>query len=83
MNEWKNPADETPAEGEMVEIRLPGGKQVKPVEFSVGRFWKVRKGRGGHTYVVEAWRSLGAKQGGKYGENAADTRHGAGPESKD
>lgn len=65
MNEWNDPSAKLPAEGEQVEVRLPGGRRVKPVEFSAGRFWKVRKGSGGHAYMVDGWRSLEAPKKGR------------------
>ncbi len=59
MSEWNTDLSaKLPAEGEPVEIRIPGGKTIKPVEFSRGRFWKVRKEIGGQAYTVEAWRAI-------------------------
>ena len=58
MNEWKSPSVELPAEGALVEIRLPGGQRVKPVEYAAGRFWKVRAGTGGHAYEPDGWRAI-------------------------
>ena len=57
MSEWKS-LEESPKEGEIVEIRLPGGKIIKGVEFSQGRFWKKRVGKAGHVWNVVAWRSI-------------------------
>ncbi len=57
MSEWNDLSVKLPAEGEPVEIRIPGGRCIKPVLFSQGRFWKVRKKIGGQAYTVEAWRS--------------------------
>lgn len=57
MSEWNKLSEKMPAEGEAVEIRLPGGRTIKSVEFSSGRFWKVRTGNGGQAYTVEAWRA--------------------------
>lgn len=72
MNEWNDPSAKLPAEGEQVEVRLPGGRRVKPVEFSAGRFWKVRKDSGGgHAYVVDAWRALEAPKRGRTVEVSA------------
>jgi len=61
MNEWNDVGVKRPTENEVVEIRVPGGRRIKPVLFSQGRFWKVRKGHGGQAYTVEAWRSLQSK----------------------
>jgi len=58
MNEWNDPTVKVPAEGESVEIRLVDGMTRRPVLFSDGRFWKFRKGNGGHEYTVKAWRSI-------------------------
>lgn len=55
MSEWTKPSDRLPEDGRMVRVRLVGGQVVKRVEFAAGRFWKVRKGNGGHAYEVEAW----------------------------
>lgn len=58
MSEWNDPSVKMPTEGEPVEIRIPGGRTIKPVTFSKGRFWKVRKGAGGQAYTVESWRAI-------------------------
>ncbi len=57
MSEWNNLSVKSPAEGEAVEIRIPGGRCIKNIRFSDGRFWKVRKAIGGQAYTVEAWRA--------------------------
>lgn len=61
MNEWTRVAVKVPADGDLVDVRLLSGNVVKSVEYSAGRFWKVRTANGGHTYEVEAWREI-AKQ---------------------
>ncbi len=66
MSEWNNLSVKTPAEGESVEIRVPGGRCIKPVLFSQGRFWKVRKDIGGQAYTVEAWRPIESKTEGRH-----------------
>ena len=71
MSEWIDPADKLPAEGELVEVRLPGGRRIKPVEYAAGRFWKVRRGTGGHAYTVDSWRSLDAPKRGRTPEASA------------
>lgn len=61
MSEFIKVADGLPADGQIVEIKLMDGRKVKPVEYSAGRFWKVRKERGGHEWIsVEAWREIAA-----------------------
>ena len=57
MTEWNEPSVKSPEEGDLVEIQIPGGGRVKDVEFSDGRFWKVRSGNGGQAYTVDIWRS--------------------------
>ncbi len=61
MREWNDLSVKSPVEGEVVDIRLPGGSCIKGVEFSKGRFWKVRKAIGGQAYTVEAWRAIESK----------------------
>ncbi len=61
MSEWNDLGVKMPTEGESVEIRLPGGRCIKPVLFSQGRFWKVRKTIGGQAYTAEAWRPIESK----------------------
>lgn len=75
MSEWIETSAQLPYDGELVEVRLPGGRKVKPVEFAAGRFWKYREGFGGHTYEPEAWRALVSKprEGGGHGGRAAST----------
>ena len=76
MSEWNETSAQLPAEGELVEVRLPGGRKVKPVQYAAGYFWKYREGAGGHTYNVEAWRALVSKprEGGSgHGGRAAST----------
>jgi len=58
MSEWTNVESKTPAEGELVDIQLVSGQEVKEVGFSDGRFWKFRSGNGGHAYEVRAWRPI-------------------------
>ena len=58
MSEWNDPSVKLPKDGESVEIRLPGGRCLKPVGFADGRFWKFRRGVSGHDYTVEAWREI-------------------------
>ena len=55
MNEWNNPSVKMPAEGDLVEIEISGGRRIKPVQFAAGRFWKIRKGLGGQAYPVVRW----------------------------
>ena len=62
MSEWNDLSVKRPAEGEVVDIRLPGGSCIKSVEFSDGRFWKVRKLIGGQAYTVEAWRAIESRK---------------------
>lgn len=57
MSNWVKVGDGQPIDGEMVEVKLPGGKETT-VEFFNGRFWKVRQGNGGQAYSVVAWRSI-------------------------
>ena len=72
MREWNDLSEKTPVQGEVVEIRVPGGRDIKPVQFYNGRFWKVRKeGHGGQAYTVEYWRSIESKSEAK-GKEAAD-----------
>ena len=58
MSEWNDPSVKLPSEGESVEIRLPNGESRRPVGFAGGRFWKYRRGAGGHAYDVAAWRGI-------------------------
>ena len=58
MMEWNDPSVKSPIEGELVEIKIPGGRYVKPVKFAEGRFWKKRGKIGGQAYTVESWRSI-------------------------
>jgi len=60
MKEWNDPSVKTPEEGELVEVRLAGGRCVKPVQFAAERFWKVRQGNGGQAYTVDKWRGIDA-----------------------
>ena len=61
MREWNDLSVKTPADGDVVDIRVPGGQQINSVGFSDGRFWKVRKAIGGQAYTVEAWRAIESK----------------------
>jgi len=86
MNEWNDPSAALPVEGQHVEVRLVSGQRIKSVEFALGRFWKVRKGAGGHAYSVAAWRSIEApKRGRVIAANAADNikASNGSPESSD
>ena len=71
MSERNDPSVKSPAEGELVEIQIPGGGRIKPVVFSQGRFWKVRKPIGGQAYTVEAWWPIESKADGRH-KRAAD-----------
>ncbi len=71
MREFTDLSVKRPAEGEVVDIQLPGGSVINGVEFSKGRFWKVRKAIGGQAYTVEAWRAIESKTEGRR-ERVAD-----------
>jgi len=73
MSEWTRASVKLPADGELVDVRLVSGRDVKSVEFSAGRFWKVRTANGGHTYEVEAWREI-AKQGSKKADGTTESK---------
>ena len=59
MSEWHDPSKKLPADGEAVDVRLAEGRIVRKVEFSGGRFWRIRQGNGGQAYNVAAWREIG------------------------
>ena len=56
MSEWNDPGAKVPVDGQHVDVRLPDGRLVTGVQYAAGRFWKVRRGQGGHAYDVESWR---------------------------
>jgi len=58
MSDWKNVEKAVPNEDTTVDVELRDGRRVKGVLYSVGRFWKVRKGQGGHAYDVVRWREI-------------------------
>ena len=78
MAEWKKASDSLPNDGDVVDIRLVSGPIVRRVQFAGGRFWKVRKGNGGHAYNVDAWREIVAPKRSK-----PDERPERDPENQD
>lgn len=73
MSERNDPSVKSPAEGELVEIQIPGGRRIKPVLFSKGRFWKIRKAIGGQAYTVTAWWAIESKTEGRHKRDADGT----------
>lgn len=56
--EWFDPSDRLPDDGQVVRVRLVGGRVIKAVEYAAGRFWKFRRGTSGHCYNVDAWSAI-------------------------